>query len=247
MEVKIINSWAGVTLEKYQQIVDIQQNELLEAYEKDLQVVALLRNITEDELNAMPLTKIKEMVNHVAFISEPIPEVSLRDVYEVNGVKYKLTRKVTDLTGRDFITLTTLMQDGQKLKEDFYSTLHEIVAVLMQRLVEVKQPRLLSFLKRKPVYKTEIELGKNPDDIDSEAISNDMLQLPIVDINAISNFFLSLSNHLLGTFISCNKSQVRNQIQSALKTLEQKKNPSKKDMIAIRELQALLNNGISFT
>ncbi|MBN8859357.1 MAG: hypothetical protein J0H29_13270 [Sphingobacteriales bacterium] len=237
MVAHIKDNWVDVTLGEFQQILDIQSDKVLDDFSKDLKKIEVLSDLNENEINSLPMNKLKPLLSAISFLSEEIKPVDLKDLYKVNNKEYKLVRDITQITGAQFTDLMALLQD----KDQVNKNLHLIVGVLMAPMK--KQTFFSSLLRRKKQTEKYLEHTTLDD------IAEDMLYMSIVDIHSISNFFFALSVKFQAVSFSWVEKHIPMQLNEVLKTLKEKRNSNKEKLnqteeALLQQIQLLLNAGI---
>lgn len=195
-------------------------------FEKDLEIVLLLSDMSRQELTELPITELKEILKELDFL-DSIPEGEVRDFYKVGKKKYKLTKRVEDINSGQFIDLMELVKD----KEQINNRLHEIMAVL---LLPVKKRRWW-----------QIFGNSTPEKYLHTPFEHTALQLHdmgIVDALAISNFFFALSTRLLETSLHYSYQKNDQTLNNLLNKLKAKPNPTAKERKAMEEIQNFFNS-----
>ncbi|MGN6439076.1 MAG: hypothetical protein ACTHMM_21210 [Agriterribacter sp.] len=222
MVVYVKDSWAQVTLDEFQQILEVQQDKVLNDFQKELKIIQILSTINEDELNSLPITELKPLIKATDFLGSEIHQVDLKEYYKVNGNEYRLTRDITKINGGQFTDLMNLLQD----KEQVNNNLHYIVAILMAPVYKkgflIKTRRVEKYLEKKTL----------------DEIAEDVKQMSIQDIHSIANFFFALSSHFQAAFFSYSQKEIPNQLKQVLKILKEKESKNQKLTKVEKDLQA---------
>ena len=104
-------TWKDITIEKYEKIAALQEQDLSEI---DLvaAVVAVLDNITVKEVEEMPYATLLLKARNLRFLNtKPIPSI-IRKTYEFGGNKYVATVNPADLTTAQYIDFQVRATDA---------------------------------------------------------------------------------------------------------------------------------------
>ena len=88
-------TWNDITFKQYIDIDAIVKDTELTEEER---CFALVQAVYGINLLSQPLTEYKQYINSLSFLKEKMPEMTLNDVYEINGTRYVFHKDVKDLT-----------------------------------------------------------------------------------------------------------------------------------------------------
>lgn len=127
-----------VTIKQFQEARN-HKNDFYKAY-------AILKGITEEKAKLIPISKINQKANWVASVITPDKTKAMYVKWYRVGIKfYKVPYTVADLTGEQYITLTTLVDKGVE------DNLHLIITAMIYKGNNPK--RFSERLQRKANYK----------------------------------------------------------------------------------------------
>lgn len=143
--------WSDITLAKYYEIQDIL------SVEDDYTVLNLIDCLYNVDSQSLPVYKLKEF--DISFLKTPIPEVSLKKTYTINGTVYKSNCDLTRVSVAQFIDYQNYSKESPRFEN--------ILSIF--------------FL---PEGATEYNTG-----YDINKVKEDLLQLPIDTVRTIAFFF----------------------------------------------------------
>lgn len=227
LTVSLKTSWHQVSLSDFNKIIQIQKDSNLEEFEKNIKILTVLTDLTEEQLELMPVSDVKDLITKTSFLNEDVPTVPLKKRYTINGKKYFLIQNIHKLTGAQFVDLTSFLKDPSEVENN----LAWIIAILLLPI----RKKYLVFNKTEKYSETELEI-----------IKDSVLQMSFVDVKAISDFFLSITKIFAETTISYMGSQISHQLMSALKILNEKKNQTEQEKELVAQINHLLASGTGF-
>lgn len=110
------NSWKEITLNTFDKIKNIKITDELnqdEILQKNVELLSILCNVSEDEIISLPLPKFKELLSSTEWIKD-IPKVNINNEYVINGKKYEVKRNLQAMTTAQYIDFQTLSKDKEK-------------------------------------------------------------------------------------------------------------------------------------
>lgn len=120
-------NWQNVTLEHYQALYPVITSTQPD-WEKDMQIVSILFNLTEKQLDALPLDKYRELKKACAFLYQPIPQTGER-VFYGRKRKYKLLKDVRKMPFARYAEIKSFTGSNEG---DFIKNLHLLIASMVQ-------------------------------------------------------------------------------------------------------------------
>lgn len=117
--------WHRITVEQYQQIALIQANRM-EEVDKLVQIVCILYNMTESQVNDLPLTRYQELVRKAGETFSNVPEVKAARTIKTGKRRYFMQYDCQKLRYGQWVELQHF------LKGDFIQNLHLIAASIAQ-------------------------------------------------------------------------------------------------------------------
>jgi hypothetical protein len=117
-------TWKETTIEQYQQILAIAKTDLPD-FNKEIELVSYLFNISKNEIMNYPLEKFKYLAKKIDFL-EDVYEGEMQTVFNLDGVEYEVYWKMETKTAGQFIDLSELTKDPELINDN----LHKILAVI---------------------------------------------------------------------------------------------------------------------
>lgn len=160
-----LKQWIGLrAIDTTQEDIDIQ-----------VDIIAVLRNITRDEVLDLPLNKYAEYAADTAFLNTP-PKTKARRPERIvlNGRRYRVIKDVREMTAGQYIDFQTYLQGGAE---------KNIIPILSTVMIPEGK-----------TYSTGYDIQQAIDDIGT---------LNVQDAIDLSAFFLRLSQHSIVTILTC--------------------------------------------
>lgn len=114
-------NWQNITVGQYQDLYTLIRSEL-DPLDKEVQCIAMLANMTINEVEALPLDKYKDLRTATTWAFNQPPEGKLIKRFG----KYNLIRKVEDLDTGRYISIQTFLQ------MDLIENLHNLTACIVK-------------------------------------------------------------------------------------------------------------------
>ena len=158
-------SWTNITLQEYMELQDVvlENTEELEQEDIILREIQILYHV--DPL-ALDLPKFKQYVESLKFMSQPIPNMKIKDKYNLGGNVYHLHKKLEQFKVGQYIDYQRIMQTKKGM-----DTYPEFLALFL----------------------TPSENDVYGDGYDVASVVNDIRKyMSIADANSLAAFFLKL-------------------------------------------------------
>lgn len=117
-------TWKNITIEQYQQIVAIAKTDLPE-FNKEIELVSYLFNVSKDEIMYYPIEKFKYLAKQIDFL-EDVYEGEMQTKFTIDGVEYQVHWEMEKKTAGQFIDLSEMTKDSELIND----RLHQILAVI---------------------------------------------------------------------------------------------------------------------
>jgi hypothetical protein len=160
--------WDKINVWQYQQIYNALNTKDKDATDLDLEVklVGIVNNMTEMQIDSLPLTEYKELSKTIAFLNEAIEGTPKKHIRISNSKRYKINYDVSKMPFARYI-------ESKVFSEDLYGNLHKLAATMV-----IPQKR-----------KFGIWFNEKYDASKHEEYSNDMLTARFVDVYHSLVFF----------------------------------------------------------
>lgn len=117
-------SWKETTVEQYQHILAIAKTDLPD-FNKEIELVSYLLNISKDEIMNYPLEKFKYLSNKINFL-EDVYQGDMQISFSIDEIEYEVQWQMEKKTAAQFIDLSELTKDSDLINDN----LHKILAVI---------------------------------------------------------------------------------------------------------------------
>ena len=160
--------WQKINVWQYQQIYNALNTKEKDATDLDLEVklVGIVNNMTEMQIDSLPLTEYKELSKTIAFLNEAIEGTPKKHIGISYNKRYKINYDVSKMPFARYI-------ESKVFSEDLYGNLHKLAATMV-----IPQKR-----------KFGIWFNEKYDASKHEEYSNDMLTARFVDVYHSLVFF----------------------------------------------------------
>ena len=182
--------WEKINVWQYQQIYNAINTKDKDATDLDLEVklVAIVNNMTEMQIDSLPLDEYKELSKSIAFLNEPIKGKPVKWIPITNSKRYRINYDVSKMPFARYI-------ESKVFSEDLYGNLHKLAATMVV-------PE-----KRKRFYWAE-----QPYDASKhEEYANDMLTARFIDVYNSLVFFYQVYRN----WIEVSKDFMANRLKAA--------------------------------
>jgi hypothetical protein len=121
-------NWQNLTVEQYQALYPVIEDQTLDDFERDARIVSILFNLTDRQVEALPLTEFKKLRAQSLFLNTPLPKQAPAKYLRGKKGRYKITYDVAQVRiGRTAEIKTFLQQDKTTIK-----SLHRLIASMVQ-------------------------------------------------------------------------------------------------------------------
>ena len=160
--------WEEISVWQYQQIYTALNSKEKDATDLDLEVklVGIVNNMTEMQIDSLPLNEYKELSKTITFLNEPIQGTPKKHISISKGKRYKINYDISKMPFARYI-------ESKVFSEDLYGNLHKLAATMV-----IPQKRKLGFWIDQPY-----DASKHSE------YSNDMLEAKFVDVYHSLVFF----------------------------------------------------------
>jgi hypothetical protein len=117
-------NWSNVTVFQYQQINDIYANSKdLTDLDLSIKVTSILKNMTEHQIDSLPVKELGPLLESIAFVHEEIQPQAV-DRIKINGRVYKCIYDVRNIPAARYI-------ESKHFSSDVMGNLHKIFACMV--------------------------------------------------------------------------------------------------------------------
>jgi hypothetical protein len=160
--------WEKISVWQYQQIYTAINSKDKDATDLDLEVklVGIVNNMTEMQIDSLPLNEYKELSKSITFLNEPIKGTPKKHITISSSRRYRINYDISKMPFARYI-------ESKVFSEDLYGNLHKLAATMV-----VPQKRKLGFW-----------VDQRYDASKHQEYSNDMLEAKFVDVYHSLVFF----------------------------------------------------------
>ena len=160
--------WDKINVWQYQQIYNALNTKDKDATDLDLEVklVGIVNNMTEMQIDSLPLSEYKELGKTIAFLNEPIEGTPKKHINVSHNKRYKINYNISKMPFARYI-------ESKVFSEDLYGNLHKLAATMV-----IPQKR-----------KFGIWFNQKYDASMHQEYANDMLDAKFVDVYHSLVFF----------------------------------------------------------
>lgn len=163
--------WQKISVWQYQQIYNVLNSKDKNDTDLDINVrlVAIVNNMTEMQIDSLPLDEYAEMTKSIAFLNEPINGKPVKYIRTSNSKRYRINYDVSKMPFARYI-------ESKVFSQDLYGNLHKLAATMV--------------IPQKKKYGIWVDLPY--DASRHQEYANDMLEAKFVDVYHSLVFFYQL-------------------------------------------------------
>lgn len=111
-----INSWENITIAKFREIVSIAKDEELNEQEKDIKLIALINDMTEEEVWNTQINEISKLKENLQFLNEePKAKDKKYKTYVINEMIYDVITDMNKFTYGQYMDFQTHYQEEDNI------------------------------------------------------------------------------------------------------------------------------------
>ena len=110
----MIDNYNDLTVGKYQEIKAVIDGEVVEEYATNISLVAILADMTEDEVMSLDLKEYKVLNQKLTFLMEEPPRRMVADKYKIGGFELETMLAVDKMTVAQYVDYQTFVKDMDK-------------------------------------------------------------------------------------------------------------------------------------
>ncbi len=214
--------WNNITVEEYQLIYSIILDEEMHELDKEVKLIALINEISEEDLNKLSLSELKKYKPSLEFLHNGKIEGKLKQKIEANGRTYLMSLDAFKIDYGQYVDFTTFSSSN----EGIVPNLNMIMASLAI-----------------PVTKNWLGIEKigKYGDIKHNVVATDMLQANFADCYHTAVFFWKLINDLTKATVHYSVKQILKEKKVTKQKLREILKPLKQDGDGFTTLNLLRN------
>lgn len=111
MKIQLKTNWDAVTLKEYEQLTQILRADIPSDY-KAVNLLATLSDQDEKFFEELPIALFTQLIPKIMFIhQEDIPEVKVKNRYEINGRRYELHAEIPAISTAQYIDYMSYIKE----------------------------------------------------------------------------------------------------------------------------------------
>ncbi len=118
--------WDKINVWQYQQIYNViktkDKNDT--DLDTDIKLIAIVNNMTEMQIDSLPLNKYAELKETILFLNEPINGKAVKHIHISKSKRYKINYDVSKMPFARYI-------ESKVFSEDLYGNLHKLAATMV--------------------------------------------------------------------------------------------------------------------
>ena len=163
--------WKKINVWQYQQIYNVysSKDKYLTEIEIDSKLVSIVNNLTDTQVDSLPLKEFMELKKSVEFLNKPIEGKPVKYIKINKTKRYKINYDVSKMPFARYI-------ESKVFSEDLYNNLHKLAATMV-----IPQKRILGIW-----FKQKYDASKH------QEYSDDMLTAKFIDVYHSLVFFYQI-------------------------------------------------------
>ena len=202
--------WNNITIEEYQHIYGIIIDENLTDLDKEVKLIALVHQLTEEEVDNLTFENFKKMKESLEFLHNGKIEGKLKNRIKVNGNEYQLSLDAFKITYGQYVDLTSFMSGDGGLIGNLHLVLASLAMPVRRNWIGV---RLLGTYGSRP----------------HNEVAQDMLKANFSDCHHACVFFCKLITDLTNATLSYSIKEILKERRATKKQIREILNRSKVD------------------
>ena len=142
-------TWKDITIEQYQHILAIAKTDLPN-FNKEVELVSYLFNISKDDIMYYPIEKFKYLAKQIEFL-EDMFEGDMQTLFTIDGIEYKVHWEMEKKTAGQFIDLSEMTKDPELINDK----LHQILAVIC---IPKGEKYDVNFMERSEIFRKKLTM-----------------------------------------------------------------------------------------
>lgn len=107
----MIDSFEKMNIECFQEVCEILKDETTTDFEKQVRLLTILTDNTEDDIMNMPLNELSKLTDKIQFIKEYPKTKTPPSSITLNGKKYDIKYDIQNITTSQYIDFQTFIKD----------------------------------------------------------------------------------------------------------------------------------------
>lgn len=121
----MITDFKNLPIGKYQEIIKVSRNESLEEIDKQVKIIAILNDMTENQVLDLMIPEYQKLAAATAFLGMPSPgnHTMIADVYKIGDWELIPVKDMTKITTAQYIDFQTFCKDVELYLVELLSTM----------------------------------------------------------------------------------------------------------------------------
>jgi hypothetical protein len=222
--------WKKINVWQYQQIYNVynSKDNYLTEIEIDSKLVSIVNNLTDTQVDSLPLKEFMELKKSVEFLNKPIDGKPVKYIKINKTKRYKINYDVSKMPFARYI-------ESKVFSEDLYNNLHKLAATMV-----IPQKRILGIW-----FKQKYDASKH------QEYSDDMLTAKFIDVYHSLVFFYQIyrnwievsQDYMVSKMMQTGMTQekAKEAVQSLCSTLDGSIQPNLLPSMKIAQLRKRMN------
>lgn len=122
--IKIIDNYRNLPIGKYLEILELSQDENVDALEQQVKTISILTGMTEDDVLALPIMQYKELARKTKFLEKGYEgKLQVAKSYGLGGMDLIPVKNFAKITTAQYVDFQNLSKAGDKYLVEALSTL----------------------------------------------------------------------------------------------------------------------------
>ena len=122
--IKIIDNYRNLPIGKYLEILELSQDENVDALEQQVKTISILTGLTEDDVLALPIMQYKELAGKTKFLENGYDgKLQVAKSYGLGGMELIPVKDFAKITTAQYVDFQNLSKEGDKYLVETLSTL----------------------------------------------------------------------------------------------------------------------------
>lgn len=122
--IKIIDNYRNLPIGKYLEILELSQDESVDALEQQVKTISILTGMTEDYILALPIMQYKELARKTKFLENGYDgKLQVAKSYGLAGMELIPVKDFAKITTAQYVDFQNLSKEGDKYLVETLSTL----------------------------------------------------------------------------------------------------------------------------
>lgn len=120
----IIDNYRNLPIGKYLEIQELSRNESIDALDQQVKTIAILTDLSEDEVLRLPIMEYKSLAAKTKFLEKDYDgKLQIAKSYSLNGMDLVPVKDITKITTAQYVDFQTFSKEGDKYFIETLSTL----------------------------------------------------------------------------------------------------------------------------